>query len=177
MQSSKPGIPVWPLKDSARAKAKWDPVVKVTHWSIVLAVIGNAIFTEEGSGPHVWVGYALATVLAFRLLWGFVGPKEARFTAFPPSPRKALAHIREIRAGHNEIHPSHNPLGALMVYAIWGTLSIIIATGIGMLVCPPRNGLARLRPTPLVEAQITGTASYSKVLSGKRQSMTQRTSP
>ena len=132
MQSSKPGTPVRPLKDSARAKAKWDPVVKVTHWSIVLAVIGNAIFTEEGSGPHVWVGYALATVLALRLLWGFVGPKEARFTAFPPSPRKALAHIREIRAGHNEIHPSHNPLGALMVYAIWGTLSIIIATGIGM---------------------------------------------
>ena len=111
---------------------RWDPVVKLTHWSIVLAVLANAIVTEEGSAAHVWVGYALAAILALRLLWGFVGPAAARFSAFPPSPRRALAHIREIRAGTVSEHASHNPLGALMVYAIWSCLLVIIATGIAM---------------------------------------------
>jgi cytochrome b len=57
---------------------------------------------------------------------------------FPPSLPRALAHIREIRAGKVHDQPSHNPLGALMVYAIWGTLGIIIASGIAMAGLPPR---------------------------------------
>lgn len=110
----------------------WDPVVKLTHWSIVLAVLANAIVTEEGSAAHIWVGYALAAILSLRLLWGLIGPAEARFTAFPPSPARALAHLREIREGRTTAHASHNPLGALMVYAIWSCLLVIIATGIAM---------------------------------------------
>ncbi len=116
----------------------WDPVVKLTHWSIVVAVLANGVFTEGGSWPHIWVGYALAGMLALRLLWGIVGPREARFSAFPPSLPRAMAHIREIKSGHVHDQPSHNPLGALMVYAIWGTLSIIIASGIAMAGLPPK---------------------------------------
>ncbi|MBB3955775.1 cytochrome b/b6 domain-containing protein [Novosphingobium sediminicola] len=116
----------------------WDPVVKLTHWSIVAAVLANGALTEGGSWPHIWVGYALAGMLALRLLWGLVGPSEARFSAFPPSLSRALIHIREIRAGKVRDQPSHNPLGALMVYAIWGTLGIIIASGIAMAGLPPR---------------------------------------
>lgn len=115
----------------------WDPVVKITHWAVVAAVIANALFTEEGSAPHIWVGYALATVLAARLLWGFIGPAEARFTAFPPSPRRAIHHIHEIREGRKQAHSSHNPLGALMVYAIWSALAVIITSGIMMAGPPP----------------------------------------
>lgn len=121
---------------------RWDPIVRITHWSIALAVLANAIVTEEGSGPHIWVGYGLAAILALRLLWGLVGPAEARFSAFWPSPRKAIAHIREIREGKVTQHKSHNPLGALMVYAIWGCLLTIIATGIAMAGPPPWNGEA-----------------------------------
>ncbi|MCW6530205.1 cytochrome b/b6 domain-containing protein [Sphingomonas sp. MMSM20] len=111
---------------------RWDAVVRLTHWSVVAAVVTNAIFAEGGSRAHVWVGYALAAILALRLLWGLVGPTEARFSAFPPSPRRALTHIREILAGDHRQFPSHNPLGALMVYAIWSCLGIMIASGIAM---------------------------------------------
>ncbi|HJV43234.1 cytochrome b/b6 domain-containing protein [Caulobacter sp.] len=111
---------------------RWDPVVKLTHWTVVAAIIANALITEEGSDAHVWVGYALAATLALRLIWGVIGPAEARFTAFPPSPRRALAHIREIAAGKKSEHASHNPLGALMVYAIWSTLAVIVVTGVLM---------------------------------------------
>lgn len=116
----------------ARPPRRWDPVVKLTHWSVVAAVVANALFTEEGSGAHVWVGYALAAILALRLLWGLIGPAEARFSAFPPSPGRALAHLRDIRTGRHVEHRSHNPLGALMVYAIWSCLGAVIASGIAM---------------------------------------------
>ncbi|WP_353229981.1 cytochrome b/b6 domain-containing protein [Novosphingobium sp.] len=122
---------------SITSRRNWDPVVKLTHWTIAAAVLVNGALTEGGSWPHIWVGYALCAILALRLLWGLVGPAEARFSAFPPSPAKAIAHIRDIRAGKNHMEPSHNPLGALMVYAIWGTLGVIIATGITMAGLPP----------------------------------------
>ena len=116
---------------------RWDPVVKLTHWSIAIAVLANALLTEEGSGPHIWVGYALAGLLGLRLFWGVVGPAEARFTAFWPSPRKALAHLRDIRSNTVTRHVSHNPLGAFMVFAIWSCLLTIIGTGMVMAGPPP----------------------------------------
>lgn len=124
--------------EAASAPRRWDPVVKLTHWTIVAAILANALITEEGSTAHVWVGYALAGTLALRLIWGVIGPAEARFSAFPPSPGRALAHIREIAAGHRAEHASHNPLGALMVYAIWSVLAVIVVTGVLMASAPAR---------------------------------------
>lgn len=111
---------------------RWDPLVRLTHWGVAAGVLANGAFTEEGSGLHLWVGYGVGALLALRLLWGFIGPPEARFSAFPPSPRRALAHVREIAGGRHSHHRSHNPLGALMVYALWGTLAVVIVTGVAM---------------------------------------------
>jgi len=127
------------MDDNSQPPRRWDPLVKLTHWGIVAAVIGNALITEEGSGWHIWVGYGLAALLALRLLWGLIGPREARFSAFPPSPARAVAHLGEIGRGEVTRHTSHNPLGALMVYAIWGTLLVVIGSGIAMSGPPPAN--------------------------------------
>lgn len=118
------------------AARHWDPVVKLTHWTIVAAILGNGLITEGGSNPHVWIGYALAATLILRLIWGVIGPEEARFSAFPPSPGRALAHLREILTGRRTEHTSHNPLGALMVYAIWSVLTVIVITGVLMAAAP-----------------------------------------
>ncbi len=131
------------MTDQAAPTRRWDPIVRITHWTIALAVLANAVVSEEGSAPHIWVGYGLAAILGLRLLWGLVGPAEARFAAFWPSPRKAIAHLREIRAGKVTHQTSHNPLGALMVYAIWGCLLTIIATGVAMAGPPPWDGVER----------------------------------
>lgn len=125
-----------------QAPRRWDPIVKLTHWGIVLGVIGNALVTEEGSGWHIWVGYALAALLGLRLLWGLIGSREARFSAFPPSPGRAIDHLGEIGRGEVTRHDSHNPLGALMVYAIWGMLLVIAASGIAMSGPPPADPAA-----------------------------------
>jgi cytochrome b len=127
------------FEEAASPRRRWDPIVKLTHWGIVVAVIANALFTRGGSGWHIWVGYGLAALLALRLLWGIIGPAEARFGSFPPSPSRAIRHISEIRRGEKVRHSSHNPLGALMVYAIWACLAVIVATGIAMSGPPPAN--------------------------------------
>lgn len=130
-----------PIPDKVRA-SRWDAVVRTTHWSVAAAVLANAVITEGGSAPHIWIGYGLALVLATRWIWGLVGTPGARFSAFPPSMRGAFAHIREIRAGERSVHASHNPLGALMVYALWACLLVIIVTGIAM-AGPPGGSVAR----------------------------------
>ncbi|WP_298283296.1 cytochrome b/b6 domain-containing protein [Novosphingobium sp.] len=135
-------MPEMPKPETPRQR-RWDPVVKLTHWAVALAVLANAVITEEGSAAHVWVGYALVAILALRLLWGLIGPAEARFSAFAPSPRKALAHLGDIAAKRHTVHRSHNPLGALMVYAIWGTLLVIIGTGVAMAGLPFTPGTER----------------------------------
>jgi cytochrome b len=148
------------MSDKAEQKPRrWDPIVRLTHWGIVVAVIGNALVTKEGSGWHIWVGYGLAALLALRLLWGFIGPAEARFSAFPPSPARAIGHIGEITRGEVTRHRSHNPLGALMVYAIWACLLVVIGSGIAMSGPPPADPTARqeqseeVRPLAAPEAR------------------------
>jgi cytochrome b len=148
-----------------RPLRRWDPVVRLTHWVVALAVLLNAVVIEKGGGPHVWVGYALAATLALRLIWGFFGPPEARFSAFPPSPRRALAHVRDIAAGRVTQHASHNPLGALMVYAIWTTLAVIVVTGVLMAngpearaeAAPPTQSLAALTSAPVPRGEEEGS--------------------
>lgn len=111
---------------------RWDPLVRLTHWGIAAGILANGVFTDEGSGLHQWIGYGVGALLLLRLLWGLIGSPEARFSAFPPSPGKAAAHVRQIIAGEKTPHRSHNPLGALMVYALWVTLAVVIGSGIAM---------------------------------------------
>lgn len=115
----------------------WDPLVRLTHWGIMAAVAANALLTEEGSSWHVWVGAGMAGLLGLRLLWGLIGPVEARFSAFPPSPARAIRHLADIANGRRTQHRSHNGLGALMAYAIWATLLVIATTGFAMSGIPP----------------------------------------
>lgn len=120
----------------------WDPLVRLTHWGIAAAVLLNGLITEEGGQVHVWIGYAAFAMLALRLVWGSIGTGPARFSAFPPSLSAACAHVADILSGRRRTHRSHNPLGALMAYALWGTLATVTVTGIAMAGSPfaPRAG-------------------------------------
>ncbi len=108
----------------------WDPLVRLTHWGIAAAVLLNGLVVEDSSLLHVWLGYAAHALLALRLLWGVLGPTEARFSSFPPSFSAAVRYLADLLAGKQPRHRSHNPLGALMIYALWGTLAVVLLTGV-----------------------------------------------
>ncbi|MGI3164807.1 cytochrome b/b6 domain-containing protein [Pseudooceanicola sp. 200-1SW] len=110
----------------------WDPLVRITHWLVALAVLLNGLLLKPGGTVHIWLGWMVMALLATRLAWGLIGPAEARFSAFPPAPRAALAHLRDLLRGRVREHPSHNPAGALMVYALWASLGIVVLTGLVM---------------------------------------------
>ncbi|WP_435259492.1 cytochrome b/b6 domain-containing protein [Thioclava sp. FR2] len=110
----------------------WDPLIRVIHWAVVLAILVNGLIVKPGGSVHVWIGWTVMTLLALRLVWGLVGPSEARFSSFPPNPKAALAHLRDLLRGKPREHASHNPAGALMVYALWASLAVVIATGLVM---------------------------------------------
>ncbi len=92
----------------------------------------NGFLLEGHEIAHFRVGYVALALLGLRLVWGVVGPDEARFAAFPPSIGAAIRHVADMRAGRDAPHRSHNPLGALMIYALWATLALVAATGVAM---------------------------------------------
>lgn len=121
-----------PQPEAAEAPSLWDPVVRLTHWGIAVAVLLNALVTRGGSLTHVSLGWMGMALLLLRVIWGVLGPTEARFSAFPPNPVAALRHLGEVLRGKPRAHRSHNPAGALMAYALWATLGVIIVTGLVM---------------------------------------------
>ncbi|MFO7919714.1 cytochrome B [Rhodobacteraceae bacterium W635] len=113
----------------ARTHKVWDPLVRVFHWSLVAGFTANAFLTEDDSPLHELVGYAVAGLIALRILWGLVGTRYARFSSFPPSPSGAMEQLSDIANGRKRVHLGHTPLGALMIYNLLLTILAIGATG------------------------------------------------
>lgn len=107
----------------------WDPAVRLFHWTLATGFVANALFTNPEKWLHHYVGYTVGGLVAFRILWGFVGPAHARFTDFPPRPRAALDQAREMLTGGRRIHLGHSPLGALMIYNLLLTFAGLAITG------------------------------------------------
>jgi cytochrome b len=119
-------------KAMPRPAAPWDPVVRITHWAVALGVVVNGLLVKPGGTVHFWVGWALAGLLLVRVLWGFVGPRRARFASFPPDPRATLSHLADLLRGRTGDYPSHNPAGAMMAYALWALIVVTLVTGLMM---------------------------------------------
>jgi cytochrome b len=107
----------------------WDLPTRLFHWSLVACVAGSLIAVNAGGnaiGWHFRFGYAILTLLLFRLAWGFIGPRHARFSHFPPDPAAAWRYLR----GESSHVAGHNPLGALSVYALLLSLAFQVGTGL-----------------------------------------------
>lgn len=120
----------------------WDLFVRVFHWLFAAGILAELalgfLVLPEGLQLHAWIGYTLLALVALRLVWGLAGSGYARFSTFPPSPRAALNHLK----GRSPHTPGHNPLGAIMVYALLGLALVMILTGIAALGGLERQGVA-----------------------------------
>jgi cytochrome b len=121
------------MNDSSRAAPPlrvWDLPTRLFHWALVVSVVGAIIAVNVGGDAMAWhfrFGYAVVTLLLFRLVWGFVGPQYARFTSFPPRVRAAW---RSLRSPGSELSPGHSPSAALSVYAMLLAASAQAVTGL-----------------------------------------------
>lgn len=108
----------------------WDPLVRICHWFTAAVVLVNTTIFDEGS-IHEVLGYAVAVLLAVRLIWGFVGTKYARFSTFFPTRKRLRAHLAglSLSGSGGSATPGHNPLGALMIFNLFLTLALVGLTG------------------------------------------------
>jgi cytochrome b len=112
--------------DSTRV---WDPVVRIGHWTLVFTFA--LAYVTEGEAPvHMWAGYLLVTVVLFRLLWGLIGTRHARFSDFLYSPSRIIAYVRCLLGGRPEHYLGHNPAGGVMILLL--LLSLALTAGSGM---------------------------------------------
>ncbi len=110
--------------------AVWDPFVRLFHWSLVALFVAAYATGDEIGWLHVRAGYAVVALVALRVVWGFVGPRNARFASFLRSPVEALAFLRDSLRLRAPRHLGHNPAGGAMILAMFATLAYVSVTGI-----------------------------------------------
>jgi len=107
----------------------WDLPIRLFHWLLVACVVGSLICVNIGGNAiqwHAYFGYSILPLLIFRIIWGFIGSKHARFASFLPN-REAITNYLQ---GKSPRFLRHKPIGALSVFALLLVLSIQAVTGL-----------------------------------------------
>lgn len=109
----------------------WDAPVRVFHWLLAACFAGAYLSAESERWRllHVTLGWTFGGLLVFRLLWGLVGPRHARFANFVKGPAAVARYLRALAGGRPEHHVGHNPAGALAIVAILGLGLALVASG------------------------------------------------
>jgi cytochrome b len=118
--------------DSARQIKVWDPLVRVFHWTLVTAFVIAYMTEDDWMRLHANAGYVITGLLVFRLIWGFVGPRHARFSDFVFSPRLVFSYLRDLLRGKAARYVGHNPAGGAMVIALLLLLTATTVSGIAL---------------------------------------------
>jgi cytochrome b len=109
----------------------WDLPLRLFHWLLVACLIGSYVTIKVGGSWTDWhfrFGYTALTLIVFRVLWGFAGPRYARFSSFVFSPSAVFAYLRN--AAHAPRTLGHSPLGSLSVFALLAVIGIQASAGL-----------------------------------------------
>ncbi|RZI44533.1 cytochrome B [Herbaspirillum sp. HC18] len=109
----------------------WDVPVRVFHWLMVLSFAGAYLTAESERWRllHVTLGYTMAGLVGFRILWGLMGTRHARFSSFVRGPKDVTRYIGSLLRGQPEHHTGHNPAGALAIVALLALTLTVAALG------------------------------------------------
>ena len=137
----------------------WDPLVRIFHWTLVIAFF-IAYFTEDDLlKVHVWAGYTVLALVLWRLLWGVIGTRHARFTDFVCRPATVIQYLKSVIALHAKRYLGHNPAGGVMIIAL--LVALLLTTVSGLAVYGADQGVGPLA------AWMTGVSEFGEdVLEG-----------
>jgi cytochrome b len=110
----------------------WDLPLRVFHWSLAVAFAVAYVSGDEVLDLHVLAGYVVMGLLAFRTLWGFAGPRHARFSDFVHPPRAVAAYLWQALTFRAPRHLGHNPAGGAMVVALLVSLALTASSGLAL---------------------------------------------
>jgi cytochrome b len=111
----------------------WDWPTRLFHWSLVAAILGAYATNRWGASyftAHLFFGYATIVLVVFRIVWGFVGTRHARFSSFVEGPRGVLRYVSALGRGRKTRYAGHNPLGAVMTLILLGALGAEATLGL-----------------------------------------------
>ncbi len=109
----------------------WDLPIRLFHWALAACVIALVVTAKVGGNAMEWhfrLGYVVLALLVFRIVWGLVGGRWSRFTAFLYSPGRVVRYLKG--AAHAEDGIGHSPLGALSVFGLLAVLAAQVTTGL-----------------------------------------------
>ena len=115
--------------DQSKKVLVWDVPTRVFHWLLALSFTG-AFLTAESEryrDVHVLLGYTVLGLVAFRLLWGLLGTRYARFASFAYGPNKVLSYVKSLFTRSPQHYVGHNPAGS---WAIYGLLALSLLAGV-----------------------------------------------
>jgi cytochrome b len=121
------------MSEPAATRRVWDLPVRIVHWLLVFGIAGSYATHKLGVAYfkyHLWFGYLVVVLAGFRILWGIVGTRHARFTQFLRGPRATWQYLSAFVGGSTPYTPGHNPLGAWMVVFLLITLLAQGITGL-----------------------------------------------
>jgi cytochrome b len=111
----------------------WDLPVRVVHWALVGLILFSWWSGKEGGMTmtyHMWSGYAILTLLVFRIAWGFLGSTHARFRDFLYAPKALVSYAKTLTGRRAALYAGHNPVGGLS--ALLMLLSMLVQAGTGL---------------------------------------------
>jgi cytochrome b len=123
----------------------WDAPTRVFHWALALSFF-TALATGESDrlrDVHVCFGYIALGLAVFRVIWGIVGTRYARFSSFAFSPRVVTTYTFDLFAGRASRHIGHNPPGSWAIYLMLALVFVICITGIVVLGAEEAQGILR----------------------------------
>jgi len=107
----------------------WDIAVRLFHWSLVATFVALWLTFDNHVKQHIILGYILLGLVGFRLIWGFVGGKHARFSDFVKSPLTILIYLKDMLTGRETRYVGHNPVGGAMIVVLLLALAVTAVSG------------------------------------------------